>query len=328
MIIRISSVKIFVKQKGYSIIEILIVIAIMGILAGGILSAYKFIARENATRHFVAKQEQDAAVFINQIVKDIEAAGFGIDNNNLTLTSITSNSLTGDTLTFPSVAARQEQWSGCWAALTNGSLTIKSKNFMGQDCQFTSAWYIVLDPVSKEIITQQDQCIDSLCSDLNGMTGLAFYATNDDRYNYPQAFMVSYYLTDNKLPKECAPANNKQKIYNLIKTLGTSGSNGYNAEPIVSCVLNFRIRAGMVQGGSIIYQDTFDSSDIELKKVKLLRLCMVLQIGVRQDSVTAPPNFSDNCAGGPAIDNSWWNDTGRWYRWKVIEQDIALRNYQ
>lgn len=33
-------------KRGYSIVEILIVIAIMGILAAGILSAYRFIARK------------------------------------------------------------------------------------------------------------------------------------------------------------------------------------------------------------------------------------------------------------------------------------------
>jgi len=308
-------------KKGYSIVEILIVIAIMGILAGGILSAYRFIAKENAQRHLVAKQESDVNVLINQLLKDIESAGFGIDVDNLTLASLSTG-----TVQFPSLATREEALSGCWAFLKNGSLTIQSKNFLGQDCQFPSAWYVVLDPMSKKIITKSGQCVDSLCSDLTGMSGLAFYATNNNNYQYPQSFMVKYNLSSTNLPKECASGT-----YNLVKTLGTSGYSGYQAnQPVISCVFpsGFKVRAGIQSGGTIVYQDTISSSDIQNGKFKLFRICLIMQIGARQNTVTTQPQFSTDCGGGPTIDSTWWNNTGRWYRWKVIEQDIALRNYQ
>lgn len=307
-------------KRGYSIIEILIVIAIMGILAGGIISAYRFIAKENVWRHVVAKQEQDVSVLVSQLVKDIEGAGFGIDVDNFTLTSISSGTL----LQFPSLASREEKYSGCWAVLRNGSLTIQSKNFLGQDCSFPSAWYTVLDPVSKK-----NQCPSSsgyLCNDLTGMTGIAFYATTDNDYVYPQSFMVTYSITQTNLPKECA-----QGTYNLVKAIGTSGYQGYLADqPVISCIFpgGFKIRAGLDAGGSISYQDSLSSSDITNKKLKLFRVCLILQVGARQDTVTTQPQFSSNCAGGPTIDNTWWNNTGRWYRWKVVEQDILLNNYQ
>jgi len=307
-------------KKGYSIVEILIVIAIMAILAGGILSAYRFIAKENVQRHLVAKQESDVSVLINQLLKDIESAGFGIDVD--TLTDYTT--LTAGTLQFPSLASREEKWSGCWAVLNNDSLTIKSKNFMGQDCEFPSGWYIVLDSLSKKNLCPAT--LDYLCNDLTGMSGLVFYATTEDDYKYPQSFMVKYNLSSTNLPKECA-----QGTYNVVKTLGTSGYSGYQAnQPIISCVFpdGFKVRAGIQSGSTINYQDTVSSSDIQNGNLKLFRICLIMQIGARQDTPSTQPQWSADCGGGPTIDSTWWNNTGRWYRWKVIEQDIALRNYQ
>lgn len=306
-------------KKGYSIIEILIVIAIMGILAGGILSAYRFIAKENAWSHLVAKQESDVAVLINQLVKDIESAGFGVDVDNLTLTSISTG-----TLQFPSLAGREERWSGCWAVLDNGRLTIKSKNFLGQDCQFPNAWYVVLDPLTKKNLCPSTQ--DYLCNDLSSMSGLVFYATENNNYRYPQSFMVKYSLTTTNLPKECATGTS-----NLAKTLGTSGYAGYQAnQPIISCVFpgGFKVMAGKQQSGSIQYSDSVSSSDIQNRNLKLFRICLIIHVGGRQDTATTKPQFSSTCGGGPIINNTWWNNIGRWYIWKIIEQDIQLKNYQ
>jgi len=301
-------------KKGYSIIEILIVIAIMGILAGGILSAYRFIAKENVQRHLVAKQESDVSVLINQLIKDIESAGFGIDFD----TYFSQTTLSAGTLQFPSLATREERWSGCWAILESGSLTIKSKNFLGQDCQFPSAWYVVLDPVTKKNLCPSN--LDYLCNDLTNINGIAFYATNNNNYKYPQSFITTYSLTSTNLPKECA-----QGTLNLVKTLGTRGQPGYQAnQPVMSCVFpdGFKVRAGIESGGSIDYNDSITSTP------KLFRICLIMQVGARQDTATTQPQWSTNCGGGPTIDSTWWNNTGRWYRWKVIEQDIPLRNYQ
>lgn len=316
------------KNKGYSIIEILIVLAIMGILAGGIFSAYKFIAKETAWKHYVAKNEMDATVFLNQIIKDIESAGFGIDSSNLTTTSLSSETVGGaifSKLTVPGLAFRAERWSGCWAEINNGTITNKSKNFLGQDCQFPNEWYVVLEPYTKKNLCPQNT--DYLCNDLSGMTGLVFYATNENSYRYPASFMLTYGVNQTNLPKECAPGT-----YNLAKTLGTSGQPGYQAnQPVISCVFpgGFVVRAGIDSGTLINYTNNLSSSYIQNKNLKLFRICLITQVGYKQDTLaTEYPKFSSNCGGGPTINNTWWNNTGRWYRWKVIEQDVPLKNYQ
>jgi type IV pilus assembly protein PilW len=315
------------KNKGYTIIEILIVIAIMAILAGGIFSAYRFIARENAWRHHVAKTEMDSEILINQIIKDIESAGFGIDSSNLTRTSLTTQSIGGNNfsrLQVPGLSFRAERWSGCWAELKDGKITNRSKNYMGVACQFPNDWYIVLEPYTKKNLCPQ--ATSYLCNDLSGLSGLAFYATNNNSYNYPQAFMMSYGVSGTNLPKECASGT-----YNLTKTLGTEGFQGYQADqPVISCLFpgGFRVRAGIESGSTINYSNTITASDIQNKRLKLFRVCLITQIGYRQDTATTPPQFSGECGGGPSINNTWWKDIGRWYRWKVMEINIPLKNYQ
>lgn len=332
------------NQKGFSILEILIIMVIMAILAGGIFSAYNFIARETAWRHFVAKHESDAIVITNQITKDIESAGFGIGAEELVNTSLSTN-LVSTTLpngqvlnaifsnyTVPGLAFREEKWSGCWGELRNGTLTVRSKNFLGKNCEFVNDWYVVLDPYTKKNICPQSS--DYLCNDYSNMDGIIFYATSDNSYKYHQSFMLSYSITSSNLPKDCAAGT-----FNLAKSLGTPGFPGYQSnQPVLSCIFpgGFRIRAGVVSGNTLTYTDSVSIDDIQNKRLKLFRLCLITQVGYRQESISTQPQFSQACGEGPNIDSNWWNATppatnyygGKWYRWKIIEQDIPLRNYQ
>ncbi len=313
----------------------------MGILAGGILTAYRFIAKENVTRHLVAKHEQDVAVLINQLLKDVESAGFGIDIDTLN----SETKIIDNTLVFPSLATREEERSGCWAAVVKEKDEEKyklhsaildenteSKNYMGEYCDLNPKdyWYVILNPSDKKNKCEGGslcQCgIDVIYCDEQYKNTIAFYATKRNDYQYPQSFIVTYSLTQDNLPKECAPGT-----YNLAKTLGTQGKPGYQAnQPVISCVFpnGFKVRAGIQSGSSISYQDSVSSDNIEKHNLKLFRICLILQVGGRQDTSSAQPQFSTDCGGGPTIDTAWWNNTGRWYRWKVIEQDIPLRNYQ
>lgn len=348
-------------KRGYSIVEILIVIAIMGILAGGILTAYRFIAKENVTRHIVAKQESDVAVVINQLVKDIESAGFGIDSD----TQASETTISSGNLQFPSLASREEQWSGCWAVVDqDGKLKIEFgegnnkkeiQNYLLQKCELDAHhhFFMILDPVTRKSKYYSSdnpdvtQCSSSgnICDD-EYKKSIAFYATQDkDCAIYPNNFIVYFFLNQTNLPKECAPGT-----YNLQKQIGTDSANCKTTQPVISCIFpnGFKVIAGIQSGGSIEYKgpeknpedftpDNFKKY-IENHNLKLFRICLIIQVGGRQDTPSTQPQFSNsnssdeqtvpNCGGGPTIDATWWNNTGRWYRWKVIEQDIPLRNYQ
>lgn len=314
------------KNEGFSIVEILIVIAIMGILSAGIFSAFRFVAKENAWRHYVAKNEMDIEILTNQLLKDIESAGFGIDSDRLTLASISTDSVGGNVfsrITIPGLSFRAERWSGCWAELTNGTITNRSKNYLGQDCQFPNDWYVVLEPYTKKNLCPAGT--DYLCNDLSNLSGLVFYATNNSSYRYPQSFTLTYHVNQISL-KECASGT-----YSLVKTLGTVGQPGYQAnQPVISCIFprGFIVRAGLASGTTLNYSDTLTTTDIKNKNLKLFRVCLIAQVGYKQDTEGPQPQFSADCGGGPSINSTWWNNTGRWYRWKVVEINIPLKNYQ
>ncbi|WP_297210805.1 MULTISPECIES: type II secretion system protein [Thermodesulfovibrio] len=306
------------NNRGFSIIEILVVIAILSILAGGIFSAFQFMARENAQRHFVAKQEQDAAVLTSQLTKDIETAGFGVDRDNLQNISV------GNTLTFISLASREESRSGCWAMVRpDRTMDIRSTTYRGLNCDLNpkNFWYVILDPVSKRnrCPSSSDflcQCgVDDTRCDEEYINTLAFFATERNNLVFPNDFRVTYFLNNANLPRECAPGT-----FNLMKSVGQD-----NAQPMISCVQSFLVRAYVGNENN----PQLDNSIGDLSNFRnMIRLCMIIQVGGRQTSSTNLPQFSNECGGGPNIDNNWWNNTGRWYRWKVIEQDIVLRNYQ
>ncbi|MEM3448842.1 MAG: hypothetical protein QXP38_08200 [Nitrososphaerota archaeon] len=313
-------------KKGFSYVEFLVVLAGMSIIAAGILSAYTFIARENTQRHLVVKQETDVSALIYYLSKDIGSAGFGIDKDNLwNRISVTTDNDKGDTFKFPSLASREEKWSGCWGIVNRqNKLITTARTFLNQpcavcgneECMKTNYWYIILDE------NRKNQCGSGKCNcgaggdtcfaDYKNTT--AFYATSDGNYVYPDSFMVTYQLNQTDLPKECAPGT-----YNLVKTLGTSGKAGYLGNyPVISCVLKGSFRIRNRDGGYL------NVSDQNFKKFPEIKMCLIIQAGGRQNTPSRKPQFK-NCGSGFNIDDGWWNE-GKWYPWIVIEENIVLRN--
>lgn len=380
------------NYKGYSIIEILIVIAIAGILGAGLFAAYKFIAKENVTRVLTIKSDDEINSFLYQIIKDIETAGFGIEKytpSGTPGTLIKGNNneagiMVGNSLAFYSLASREERYSGCWAIIVNIKLpnsnlpiprldiedeltTIEGqstqnnywgkfrKNFFWQPCHLkdndnsdpanpvkmkANYWYVIMDRAKnkKEV---DGLCSDGLCNCGSGndikcenyySTGddttksyYAFFATQQNNYKYPQDFKVQYFIdTDMESPNICASGT-----YTLFKKVGSNPK-----QQIISCIFpdGLRFRAGRIDNnGTIDYttsnQDIRDA--ITYSKLKTLKMCLIVQIGGRQDVIASQkPQFSSDCGNNPNITDTWWNSTGRYYKWRVIERDIPLYNFQ
>lgn len=98
---------------------------------------------------------------------------------------------------------------------------------MGEYCDLNPKdyWYVILNPSDKKNKCEGGslcQCgIDVIYCDEQYKNTIAFYATKRNDYQYPQSFIVTYSLTQDNLPKECAPGT-----YNLAKTLGTQENRG------------------------------------------------------------------------------------------------------
>lgn len=372
------------NRKGYSIIEVLVVIAIGAVLAAGIITAYRFMAKENVARVQEVKSESDVESMLYQVVKDIETAGFGIEKykleNDLQADSTLicgvcqqntndAGILVGNSLSYYSLASREERYSGCWAAIKDNTLDVEDpspadeylgkfrKNFFWQPCHLKDSdtpegveikmkanyYYVIItrDRVKREV---SDLCSDGLCQCGYG-TGIqcdegykfaereilyAFFATEENNLKYPQDFRVTYFLQeDNQQNRFCAP-NEDGKVYSLYKRVTSNPS-----QPVINCVLkdSLRFRAGISSGSTVQYTESIDEirQAIRDSKLQSVKMCLIVQIGGRTDSVSTPqkPQFTNqDCGSDPVLSDTWWNQIGRYYRWKVIEKEIPLYNFQ
>lgn len=300
-------------NKGYTIFELLVAMALSLIIGAGLYTFYTTVFRENISKGSLVKEEQEAFILVDQLIKDFQSIGFGVDYNNLKMQtgsdcSLSSNNPvltkcvngTNDRLEFLSLsAATDEVNSGCWGFTDiNGNVNLfNSYDILGRPCN-NSGKYLVMD-TSKRL---KDVSYDPSNPNPNYKNMYAFYVGSK---SYPNDFKVSYFTDNTNLPKECAPGT-----FNLQK--GTT-----TISPVISCVLNFKIR---YIGNDGNFYDTLN----DINNLQGLKLCMIVQVGREQSTPETPPNYSVN-GGCPAFDFSI-NPKWRYYRWVVIEQSIPLKN--
>ncbi|MCX7760592.1 MAG: prepilin-type N-terminal cleavage/methylation domain-containing protein [Hydrogenothermaceae bacterium] len=306
------------NKKGFTIIELLVVMAISMILAGAMYSFYTTIVSENLTRSITAKKQQDIYIYLNQFIKDLSTIGFGVDidklkisgGNTCPLDSINNPFLTrcsdgsNDKLYFISLASRSESNSGCWGFVGNdGNIKMSDigvSNFLSKQCTPVKDNYLFLS------ISKANKGIflyDPASPDTTKANSYVFYIGNK---TYPDDFIVQYYTDTNNLPSECASGT-----YNLERKVGNDV-----ASPIVSCVLNFQVRYVDLNGN-------ISTSITDINNLNAIKICMILQVGGRQRTQETPPNYSSNSGCGSF---NFSNYDWRYYRWAVVEQTIPLLN--
>jgi prepilin-type N-terminal cleavage/methylation domain-containing protein len=89
--------KLFMKEKGVTLIELLVALAISAILIAGIYRAFIHQQKTYATQEQVADMQQNVRVAINRMMREIRMAGFGIEQNILPVT------FQGGTRTYPNI---------------------------------------------------------------------------------------------------------------------------------------------------------------------------------------------------------------------------------
>jgi type IV pilus assembly protein PilW len=297
------------RRKGITLVELLVVMVIVALSAGGIFFAYRSLVRETIRQSLFAKNEQDVEVLLTSLRKDLQGIGFGVPVDRLNVGTPACNGLAafagsnsvvgiancpsgGDELYFLNLATRSFRNSGCWWVMDgSGNVATEGRRWTFEDCPNnlpTGDNLLCLDMASKAIANCNSQNV--LIFTMGDRT-----AIND--------FAVRYFLSNTNLPKECAPGT-----FNLLKQV-----NGDAVEqPIASCVAVFRVRYFDGQG----YTTTIG----DINNLRAIRLCLLMQVGGRMDTPMDPPNSFEQC-GNITINNEW-----RWYRWKLVEEDIPLRN--
>jgi type IV pilus assembly protein PilW len=299
------------RRKGITLVELLVVMVIVALSTGGIFFAYRSLVRESIRQSLFAKNEQDVEVLLTSLRKDLQGIGFGVPVDRLKVDTPACNWLTafagsnsvvvglafscpsgGDELYFLNLATRNLRNSGCWWVRDgSGNVATQGRRWTFEDCPNsppTGEKLLCLDMASKA--TTNCDSPNTLIYTMGDRTSISDFA-------------VRYFLSNTNLPKECAPGT-----FNLLKQV-----NGDDAQqPIASCVAVFRVR----------YFDgqSYTTSIYDINNLRAIRLCLLMQVGGRMDTQMDPPNGFEQC-GNITINPEW-----RWYRWKLVEEDIPLRN--
>jgi len=298
------------RRKGITLVELLVVMVIVALSAGGIFFAYRSLVGETIRQSLFAKNEQDVEVLLTSLRKDLQGIGFGVPVDRLNVGTPACGGLTafagsnsvvgiafncpsgGDELYFLNLATRSFRNSGCWWVRDgSGNVATQGRRWTFENCPSTPPTgenLLCLDMASKAV------------ANCNSPNTLIF--TMGDR-NSINDFAVRYYLSNTNLPKECAPGT-----FNLLKQVYGDAV----GQPIASCIAVFRVR--YFDGQS--YTTNID----DINNLRSIRLCLLMQVGGRMDTPMDPPNSFEQC-GDITINPEW-----RWYRWKLVEEDIPLRN--
>jgi len=189
------------------------------------------------------------------------------------------------------LATRSFRNSGCWWAIDgSGNVATQGRRWTFEDCPDSP-------PTGDNLL-----CLDiasKATKNCNLPNTLIF--TMGDR-NRIEDFAVRYFLNNTNL-RECAPGT-----FDLLKQVNGDAV----AQPIASCVAVFRVRYFDGQG--------YNTTISDINNLRAVRLCLLMQVGGRMDTQMDPPNGFEQC-GNITINPEW-----RWYRWKLVEEDIPLRN--
>jgi len=295
------------RASGYTLTEILILIALIGIFSAGFFSFFSGMLRTERQARFTIKTEADVSALRTFLKKELQSIGFGISADYLKTTSgncsndavISGNS---SQLCYLSLASRQTKWAGCWWIIdSSGNVFTNATSRFGGNCPVPppgnhTCLFLNYDRSIREIAD---------CTKTTPST-VSFYLDG----TYPSDFLVKMYnsTTSDRPDKQCHP-----KLENSTLILEINNS----PQPIISCVLDFRIRYIDKSGNSL---NTLPSS---LQDLAGIRVCLIVQAGgngtIRyQESLT----YSERCGG----DTITLSGDYRFYPFKVIEEEVSLPN--
>ena len=339
------------RSKAFTLVELLVVLAILSVIGSGIFIAYKFIVERSVSSALIAKSEQESVSLIHQLITDIKSAGFGVldsyggpsDANGTidkaygtdgtipsgSLSTFATTDVNGadsgfiaisttdpdrNELYFFSLAVRSSGNSGCWGYIdNNGCLNIQSLTFLGSPCDPSA-----LTGTNIVVLSPTTKRLLSSVS-CNADT----VCPSGVRCSYSLGALVFFKGSNNYISDFAThyflrsdanqPAYCAPGTYTLYKRIYPGSS-----QPVVSCIAAFRVR--YIVPGTPTYVDSLSTNDSKL--IRGVRVCLIVQVGGKTSTDGGMPSFSTDCGGALSSANSSW----RWYRWNVIELDIPIRN--
>ena len=292
------------RASGYTLTEILILIALIGIFSAGFLSFFSGMLRTERQARFTIKTEADVSALRTFLKKELQSIGFGISADYLKTnpgSCSASAVISGNnaTLCYLSLASRQTRWAGCWWMVdSSGKVFTNATSRFGGNCP-------VPPPAGETcLFLNNDRSLREIANCTKTIPSTVSFYLNG---NYSSDFLVRFSI-GNANDRACHP--------NLQRALQLQVAGGI-PQPVISCVLDFRIRY-IDKSGNLL--NTPPSS---LQDLAGIRVCLIVQAGGRgtirfQESLT----YSERCGG----DTITLPGDYQFYPFKVIEEEVSLPN--
>lgn len=296
------------KRLGYTLIEILLVIGLLGLLSAFIITLYRDMVKETRRQKVEMSMEANILILQNYLRKLLSSIGFGVEAEKLkeienlqcshTLSDFnatngtvgvasdctTAEGVTYDKLFFRSLYAGGERRAGCWWICNPKGISSMSLDKWGNLCEISTGDECKILGPNKENFGVGSCEAASPCTEIR----YYFFWGEEEVFTL---YLEGYDLSDS-MGKRCAPKTAKLMLAGE-KTQPT---------PIFDCLGGLRFNLLKNDG------KTF------------LRMCLLAQVSGRRDAKEGVP-LSSNCGSFTKGDEEWEH-----YRWRVIEEIFPLMN--
>lgn len=301
------------SAHGYSLIELLITLAIFALVTAMISSVYSAFIKNAAREKSTAKAELDVSNIFWPLVKEVQSAGFGAA---LTGTCSPGLTIAGSDLVIHSTATGDDSLAGTWS-------------YIGTLCAVSlpeGERVVIMNTAQKSLMGSEEvdtggyltNCVEDYT------TNIAYWSpfvNSGDLDCYETRYALTAYGADR--PARCAPGANVQKLSRSVsRTVST------NYQPIMDCVLELDYRFGCINSSTGALSWHTGTTCPTGAKLRLARIGMVVQSSTRTDTqVPSVISLFEDLGGTLQKDITLTADQ-RYYTWKKREQTIPLRNLE
>lgn len=269
-------------SSGFSVVEIIVVMAIFLIILGGIFSAYLAQLKTSTTEYKFAETDIDIGIARNILERDISTAGYGLADDYTADPSIPlpvalkANNGNPDELTLTGTSlGTSSRTAQAWTYLSgidgvSGLPTFHAWNDSREDIRVNSDTakndaVILIEPTTKKLLTQGTSWLFKYSGSPANLTTLpcGTNAGSGVTYGTPTMGTLVYGLQRSDNPKPAVPyytvlykldstrrsANCNSGTFALTRAETTSTSIP-NGDPVLQCVLDMEVAFGLDTDGN------------------------------------------------------------------------------
>jgi len=306
------------KTGGFSLIELLVVLAVFSVVTGMIYSVYSGFIRNAVLERKVAKTELDLASTFWPLTKEIGSAGFGLAKSGTGACVLAQAiAISGSELTIHSTASGDDALSGTWGYVSGGCAT-------GITYDPAQPNVVLINNLDKSLVASVQigtgGVITGVC-DTDYRDTFAYwipYQSGGDLQCYETKYSLRAYDAGTK-PAMCAAG--AQKLSRSVSRTTTT-----NYEPMLDCMQALHYRFGCINASGALTWQT--GSSCGTSKLKLIKVGMIIQSSTRTSTQTGPSMTLFEDLGSSLVQTVSLTAEQRNYRWKKRELLISLRNLE